>query len=267
MVSELEARYRARSLWLDGFPGSLDAAPGAARRRRLRRRDRRRRLHRPLDGVLPEARTQPDLRIAVVEREIAGFGPSGRNGGWVSARRRRAAPPPTARPTTAGDAVARAIAPRRTPRSTRSAAVVAAEGIDCGFLKGGIAVRRDQRAAARAAAGRLPRGARRSALGEDDMRLLEPPSRTRRARRGLPAASFSPHGARVDPARLARGLAEACERLRRHDLRAHRRARARAGRVRCAGGTVRADIVLRRDRVLHHPAARPSGSATCRSTR
>ena len=29
-------------------------------------------------------RAQPDLRVTVVEREIAGYGPSGRNGGWVS---------------------------------------------------------------------------------------------------------------------------------------------------------------------------------------
>jgi ribulose 1,5-bisphosphate synthetase/thiazole synthase len=30
------------------------------------------------------ARSRPDLRVVVCEREIAGFGPSGRNGGWVS---------------------------------------------------------------------------------------------------------------------------------------------------------------------------------------
>jgi len=29
---------------------------------------------------------QPDLRIAVLEREFAGFGASGRNGGWLSGR-------------------------------------------------------------------------------------------------------------------------------------------------------------------------------------
>ena len=28
---------------------------------------------------------QPDLRIAVLEKEFAGFGASGRNGGWLSA--------------------------------------------------------------------------------------------------------------------------------------------------------------------------------------
>ena len=29
-------------------------------------------------------RAQPDLRVVVLEREIAAFGPPGRNGGWVS---------------------------------------------------------------------------------------------------------------------------------------------------------------------------------------
>jgi ribulose 1,5-bisphosphate synthetase/thiazole synthase len=29
-------------------------------------------------------RLQPDLRIVLVEREFAGFGASGRNGGWLS---------------------------------------------------------------------------------------------------------------------------------------------------------------------------------------
>ena len=79
----MEARYRARSLWLDGVPSPL--APRA-----------------PLPGDLQcdvaivgagftglwtayhLARAAPDTRIVVIEREIAGFGPSGRNGGWVS---------------------------------------------------------------------------------------------------------------------------------------------------------------------------------------
>jgi NADPH-dependent 2,4-dienoyl-CoA reductase/sulfur reductase-like enzyme len=30
-------------------------------------------------------KAQPDLRIAILEREFAGFGASGRNGGWLSA--------------------------------------------------------------------------------------------------------------------------------------------------------------------------------------
>ena len=51
---------------------------------------------------------------------------------------------------------------------------------------------------------------------------------------------FVPHAARIDPARLVRGLAAACER---HGVTIYERTAATAierGRVRCAGGTVRA---------------------------
>src|SRR5580704_13324215 len=76
--------YRSLSLWHDTVPGSL--APGA-----------------PLPGDAEAdvvivgagftglwtayylARADPGLRIVVCEREIAGFGASGRNGGWCSA--------------------------------------------------------------------------------------------------------------------------------------------------------------------------------------
>ena len=50
-------------------------------RPRRRRRDRRRRLHRPVDRLLPGG-ADPALRVAVLEQEVAGFGASGRNGGW-----------------------------------------------------------------------------------------------------------------------------------------------------------------------------------------
>jgi glycine/D-amino acid oxidase-like deaminating enzyme len=49
--------------------------------------------------------------------------------------------------------------------------------------------------------------------GTDDLRLLEPPELASRVRvAGALGAAFSPHCARVDPARLVRGLAEAVER-------------------------------------------------------
>ena len=82
-VADLEARYRARSLWLDGIESSLAPRPslpgdvdcdvaivGAG--------------FTGLWAAYHLARAQPDLRIVVCEREIAGFGPSGRNGGWAS---------------------------------------------------------------------------------------------------------------------------------------------------------------------------------------
>ena len=62
-------------------------------------------------------RREPSLRVAVVEREIAGFGASGRNGGWcypgfpvsVSLLRERF-----------GTETARAVSARWSTRSTRS---------------------------------------------------------------------------------------------------------------------------------------------------
>ena len=83
-MSALEARYRARSLWLDALAEPLTPRPPLAG-------------DRDCDVAIVGAGftglwaayflalLQPDLRIVVVEREIAGFGPSGRNGGWASA--------------------------------------------------------------------------------------------------------------------------------------------------------------------------------------
>src|SRR4051812_16611717 len=107
-----EARYRARSLWLDGLPGSLTP---------------RRSLEASADcdvAIVGAGFTglwsayylkqhRPDLRVTVVESEIAGYGPSGRNGGWGSSRPSRSAQPYPPRP--------RWGAPARAPRGTAGA--------------------------------------------------------------------------------------------------------------------------------------------------
>ena len=204
-----ERRYRERSLWLDGLDEPLAPRP-------------------PLPGdvdvdvaVVGAGFTglwtayylkllQPDLRVAVVEREIAGFGPSGRNGGWVSAGVAGSA---KVYSREAGrDAVVRAE--RETHRSVEEIGRVAdAEGIDCRFQHAGalfVATSSPQRQ-------RLDervRTAREWGLGEDDLRLLEPHEVSQRVSiDGCQAATYSPHAARIDPARLVRGLASACERL------------------------------------------------------
>ena len=185
------------------------------RRPRRRRGYRRRRVHRSVDGhYLAEA--DPSLRIAVVEAETAGFGASGRNGGWCSAlfpaslarwRRRRPARPrwPSTR---------RCGAP-----STRS----------CSRPRGGH--RRPRRQGrhdrARPLGAQLARAradvdeARALGHAEDDVRLLDAAeatgdaAATRRARRdvhaGLRGHPPPPAGAR--PGRRGRAP-------RRHDLRA-----------------------------------------------
>ena len=241
MSTPLEARYRARSLWLDGLAEPLAQRPALAG-------------DRDCDVAIVGAgftglwaayflaSLQPDLRIAVVEREIAGFGPSGRNGGWASAG-------------LAGSAHLYARlrgddAVRRGERAMADAVggigrVIADEGIDCGWLHGGsllVATSAPQVA-------RLHEGVERRrafGVGEEDLRLLEPSEIYQRVRvRGARAASYTPHCGRVDPARLARGLALACERRGVVIYEGTAATSIEPGRVHCASGALRAHAVLR----------------------
>ncbi len=183
-------------------------------------------------------RLQPDMRVVVLEREIAGFGPSGRNGGWVSSG-------------VAGSA--RAYGGVRMERAIRETfhtvdeigRAAEREGIDCGYLKAGMLMAATSQPQVRRLAARLE-AQRREGIGEDDLRLLSPEEASTLARvEGCRAASFTPHAARIDPGRLVRGLARACERL---GVTIHERSEAldiRPGVVGCAAGAVRAEIVLR----------------------
>jgi glycine/D-amino acid oxidase-like deaminating enzyme len=241
VVTTAEDYYRTRSLWLEGVPGSLAPRP-------------------PLPGdvncdvVIVGAgftglwtayylkRHRPDARVVVLEREVAGYGPSGRNGGWVSSGIAGSAQVYARQ--SGMDAVLRAT--QETYRTVDEiGSVVAREGIACGFVKAGaltVATTEPQRQ-------RLLTGirtARRLGLDESDVRLLQPSEASDYVRGiGLLAASFTPHCARINPARLARGLAEVCERI---GVTIYERSEALEvgpGRVRCVNGTVRADCVLR----------------------
>ena len=191
---ELEARYRARSLWLDQLDGPLAPRAVAGRRPRLRRRDRRRRLHRPVDGLLPARRSSRTCASSCIEREIAGFGPSGRNGGWAvgglagsaAAYRHRAR----------SRSRARARCARPSTRSTRSARSPQREQIDCGFVKAGaltIATSAPQwrRLQARAAE-RRPRATARPTAGCSSAAETEALVRVP----ALHGGWFTPHAAR-----------------------------------------------------------------------
>lgn len=80
------------------------------------------------------AKADPSLSIAILEKEIAGFGASGRNGGWCSALFPTSAS--SLARTHGHDA---AVALRRAMIETvgEVARVVSAEGIDCDFATGG----------------------------------------------------------------------------------------------------------------------------------
>jgi glycine/D-amino acid oxidase-like deaminating enzyme len=175
-------------------------------------------------------RGDPSLAVVVLEREVAGFGASGRNGGWVlgavsTGTRQRAA---------AGEAAMAALERAAQETVDEVGAACAREGIDCDFVKGGsltVAQTAPQLARLRAA----PRGVL--------LDLEDAAARVRVA--GLRGARFSPHCARVQPAKLARGLAAAIER---HGATIHERTPAldiAPRSVRTPYGTVRARWVVR----------------------
>ena len=124
-------------------------------------------------------RADPSLAVVVLEREVAGFGASGRNGGWVlgevsTGSRQRAA---------AGEAAIGALERAAQETVDEVGAACAREGIDCDFVKGGsltVAQTAPQLARLRAA----PRGelARRSTTP------LRARARRGAARRALHAA-------------------------------------------------------------------------------
>jgi glycine/D-amino acid oxidase-like deaminating enzyme len=154
-------------------------------------------------------RTDPSLRIAVLEREVAGFGASGRNGGWCSAL------VPTSLSVLArAGGRQRAVALQRAMHATvdEVGAAAALEGIDCHFHKGGtVSVARTPMQLERARA--EVEATRGWGFGEADLRLLEAAeAHARLGATNVLGATFTPHCAAIHPARLVRGLAAAVER-------------------------------------------------------
>jgi glycine/D-amino acid oxidase-like deaminating enzyme len=155
-------------------------------------------------------RADPSLDVVVLEREHVGYGASGRNGGWLSGELGGSHEHWAARGGREG-----ALALRRAIEQTVDAvgAIIEREEIDCDFLKAGsIEVAQTtlqlQRLHARHAAERawLPEG-------EDAGELLDATALAERiAIGGALGGRFSPHCARIQPAKLVTGLAAAAER-------------------------------------------------------
>jgi glycine/D-amino acid oxidase-like deaminating enzyme len=194
------------------------------------------------------ALAEPSLRVVVLEREVAGFGASGRNGGWCSAL---FATSDAALARQHGLEAMRAM--RRAMQETVDVvgASAAGEGIDCQFVKGGsVDLVRSEAQRARAMA-ELDE-ARSLGFGEEDVRWIGPnETRAMIGAAGTLGATFTPHCAVVQPALLARGLAEAVER---HGVQIYEHTEVlaiEAGEAgdrpsaRTSGGTVRAEFVVR----------------------
>jgi glycine/D-amino acid oxidase-like deaminating enzyme len=197
-------QYRSLSFWHDTVPGSL--TPGE-----------------PLPGDIQADvaiagagftglwtayylhKRDPSLRIALCERQIAGFGASGRNGGWCSALF-PASLTKLERMTDKAGAVAQYRAMQETVDEVGR--VAEAEGIDCHWAKGGtVELARSPVQLERAR--QEVSEAREFGFGEDDLRLLDAAEASAMAAAThVAGGTFTPHSAAIHPARLVRGLAE-----------------------------------------------------------
>lgn len=144
---------------------------------------------------------EPSTRILVLEKEIAGFGASGRNGGWCSALFPR---------STASLAKAHgrdaALAMRRAMIDTvdEVGRAAATAGIDCDYAKAGTLLYARSSVQERAGHTDIDDAA---AYGADPLEWWGPERVAAGARGGV----FDPNCARLHPAKLVRGLATALE--------------------------------------------------------
>jgi glycine/D-amino acid oxidase-like deaminating enzyme len=149
----------------------------------------------------------PDLRVALCEAEVAGFGASGRNGAWCSAGIGMSAGGLARR---YGRDAARAVVTAMRDTVDEVGRVADAAGIDAEFRKGGmlrIARGRHEVAAMRASADAYARLRLDDGLRELTADELAARVRVADARGAL----FDPHCATIHPGRLVRGLASAVE--------------------------------------------------------
>ncbi|SEF69118.1 Glycine/D-amino acid oxidase [Actinacidiphila yanglinensis] len=181
----------------------------------------------------------PFLRITVLEARFCGYGASGRNGGWlyngIAGRDRYAA--------LHGHRAAQALQRAMNDTVGEVVRVAAREGVDADIQQGGVLeVARSPAQLARLKAYHESE----VSFGETDRILLGAAESARRVRvAGTVGGTWTPHGARVHPAKLVQGLAAAVERL---GVTVHEGTAVTAIRAQHAVtpyGTVRAPYVLR----------------------
>ena len=238
--TQLDARYRARSLWLEEIAGPLRPRPSLPG-------------DRDYDVAIVGAgftglwtayylkTLQPDLRVAVIEREIAGYGPSGRNGGWAIGG--LVGSPSAYGLAAGGEQLQRAL--RATYEGVDEIGAVAErEQIDCGFVKAGALTIASSAPQWRRLQASQTGGTAASHGASEGTLLSAAEAQAFAAVPAIHGGRFTPHAARINPAQLVRGLAAACER---HGVTIYEQTAALAierGVVRCASGHVSAEVVI-----------------------
>ncbi len=155
-------------------------------------------------------RARPDLRIVVLERETAGFGASGRNGGWVSGF---FSGPGRVYARRGGSAGVRRLRRAMIETVGEIVDVLHEHSIDADLVHNGqlsVAVNRAQLRRVREEIA----AARADGLDEHDLRELSSSELSARLSvAGALGASFTPHVARAHPAKLVLGLARVVEEM------------------------------------------------------
>jgi len=187
-------------------------------------------------------REHPDLSVVVLEKDHVGFGASGRNGGWCHAEY----------PLGIG-VLAHDHGPSEAVRFMQAlhatvdevGSVMADEGIDCHWAKGGVlAVARSELHMDRARA--EVEEAQHFGLAPEDVRLLgAAEARGMLGATDVVGGTWSPHGAAMQPALAVHGLAQACESRGVVICEASAALEIGAGKVATAGGTVSASMIVR----------------------
>lgn len=187
-------------------------------------------------------RQQPDLRITILEKEFAGYGASGRNGGWLSAELAGSRDAYAA--THGRDGVADLMRAMRTAVDD-VIAVAQTEGIDADIVKDGVL----HVARSRAQLGRMHEMLRYEqewgAEADDFVALTRDELDERIRIAGALGGVFTPHCARVQPAKLVLGLARVVEEAGVTIFEGTTVTRIEQGRAVTDHGVVRAPVVLR----------------------
>ena len=188
-------------------------------------------------------RADPGLRIIVLEANFAGFGASGRNGGWVTATLPGSRARYAAHHT--GTSGVRELERQLRETIDEVARVCAAERIDAGLVKGGTLTVATSAAQDTRLRQQLDRE-RSWGDGEEIVRYLGKEELAGRLQvTGAVGALYSPHCARMQPADLVAGLADAVVRAGVLLYEATPVTSISAGLARTPAGDVRAPCVLR----------------------
>ena len=235
--------YRSKSLWWNTLPEELATSSRYA-------------LHSDIDvdvAIVGAGYTglwtayylqqrDPNLNIAIIDAEVAGYGASGRNGGWCSAYF------PTEIDKLGrihGRESARAMQDAMHDTVTEIENVVKAEGIDCEWQRGGTI-----------SFARTPLQWQRAqdyihhweewGYGAEHYALLSAGEAKERAQAtNLLGATYTPHVAAINPAKLVRSLANVVEK-RGATIYEHTAAtKIEPGKVFTTGGVISARYVVR----------------------